>query len=104
MRMLPVALFCLGGCGVSGLPQPCEPEARAHLARLSIPSQEITDLTVRADSRSGRSSAKVRSHTAWVRLKSCDGHLVVEMGRACEVHRTYFQNSRCRMSGGGPFG
>lgn len=96
--------FFLIGCGVSGLPQPCEPEARAHLARLSVPAQEITSLTVRSDARSGRSSTRITTYAAWTRLESCDGHLVVEMGRTCQVRRVYFQNSRCRVSESGPFG
>ena len=57
-------------------------------------SQEIEELTIRADARAGHSSTKIRSHTAWTRVKSCDGHLIVVMGRACEFSRAYFQNSR----------
>jgi hypothetical protein len=89
-----LAILFLGGCASYEPPQPCEPEARAHLARLAVPAQEIEELTIRADARAGHSSTKIRSHTAWTRVKSCDGHLIVVMGRACEFSRAYFQNSR----------
>lgn len=102
--VLLLAVFFLGGCTTYKPPQPCEPEARAHLARLAVSAQEIEELTVRTDARAGRSSTKILSHTAWTRVKSCDGHLIVVMGRGCEFRRAYFQNSRCRMSEGGPFG
>ncbi len=99
------AALGLAGCGgIGGLPQPCEPEARAHLSRLGVASDEITDITVRSDARSGRSSTRITTYAAWTRLKSCDGHLIVEMGRTCQVRRVYFQNSRCSLSGGGPSG
>jgi hypothetical protein len=75
-----LAIFLLGGCASYEPPQPCEPEARAHLARLAVSAQEIEELTVRTDARAGRSSTKILSHTAWTRVKSCDGHLIVVMG------------------------
>ena len=81
----------LSACGGVAFetPRACQDEANAHLRSLNLPKTEIVDTTLRPDEVGGRSSSRATGHSLWVSLKSCSGHLVLEMGRACELRRTY---------------
>jgi hypothetical protein len=76
----------------------CAAAVRERLTRMGIGSNTVRSISIatrRRPSRGGskkglgRSSSTSEGFDGWVRLKTCSGHLVVNLDRECRVKRVY---------------
>ena len=76
----------------------CAAAVRDRLGRMGVNSNDVRSISIamrRRPSRGGskkglgRSSSIGEGFDGWVRLKSCSGHLVVNLDRECRVKRVY---------------
>ena len=96
---------CPGGdCGPNGgddsASAPCRSEADEHLRSLSISEGDVK--SVRMLGRNAGDAQVIVSgspgHEAWVRLKSCQGWLVIELSKHC-TPRQSFTRGDCKIEG-----
>lgn len=75
----------------------CAPIVDRKLAGLGIDPSDITGIDYGSETSSGE-GAELIAVRAWVKLKSCAGHLVVDMTPSCRVVQT-FTRRQCRIQG-----
>ena len=90
MRLILILLVASGlsACLTFERPRPCRAEAQAHLRALDVPQSDIADTTLRGKSVSAESN-RFSGHALWVKLNSCRGRVVLEMGQSCQLRRTF---------------
>ena len=76
----------------------CRADAEAELKRLSIVTTEVADIDYVEKLNPTDRGPEVLGVRAWVRLKSCSGHLVIDMTRSCFVRQSYTRGD-CRVDG-----
>ena len=68
----------------------CKAAVRERLGRMRVNPNDIRSISIAARQRSNRRSRGPNDgFDGWVRLKSCSGHLVVNLDRECRVRRVY---------------
>ena len=76
----------------------CAAAVRERLSRMRVDPNDVRSISIatrRRPSRGGskkglgRSSSTSEGYDGWVRLKSCSGHLVVNLDRECRAKRVY---------------
>ena len=77
----------------------CARKARIHLVELSVGEDEVQSMRlierVKVDDRAG---SDIQGIDAWVRMKSCDGWLVINMSPACFIRQSYTRGA-CQVEG-----
>ena len=71
---------------------PCRSEADEHLSTLPIEASDIKSVKMVKASSGGN------GHEAWVRLKSCQGSLIIELSKGCTPRQT-FTRGACEIEG-----
>ena len=83
---------------VIGGERACTAAVKERLGRMGVNSNDVRSISIatrRRPSRGGskkglgRSSSTSDGFDGWVRLKSCSGHLVVNLDRECRAKRVY---------------
>jgi hypothetical protein len=101
--MRPIVLIAVSitlvSCVTFETARPCRPEANAHLAAMGLPQSQVLDTTLRDDQIGGRGTTRITGSSLWVRLKSCRGHLVLDMDRSCRLIHSY-TTGECARPGG----
>lgn len=94
---LAAAATFMAGCTLGSGPIPCQAQINNVLAQSFIRKEEVS--SIRA-SRSGAGRRSTRNETvdAWVRLRSCNGHLVIAMRQSCHVQQVYTLGD-CQVAG-----
>ena len=87
----------MAGCTVGTGPVPCQTQINSVLAQSQIRQEEVTSIRV-ARHGAGRRSTRNDVIEAWVRLRSCSGHLVISMRQSCHVQQT-FTRGDCQFAG-----
>ena len=104
MRFSAVASLVISlAAGVLQLPQSavaldCRADAQQELNRLSLAASDIDDIDYVQKLNPTDKGPEVLGVRAWVRLKSCSGHLVIDMTRSCFVRQSYTRGD-CRVAG-----
>lgn len=68
----------------------CKAAVRERLGRMRVNPNDVRSINIAADRRSNRRSGS--SHDGfhgWVRLKSCSGHIIMDLTRNCRVRRVW---------------
>ena len=66
--------------------------------REGVDSADVSSLTVRRQVQSNRGRSRVTGFEAWVRLRSCEGALIIEFTRDCRQRQAYTRG-KCEISG-----
>lgn len=80
----------------------CSADARQELQRLSLAAADIDEVDYVQKINPTEKGPEVLGVRAWVRLKSCSGHLVIDMTRSCFVRQSYTRGD-CRVAGTTPY-
>lgn len=76
----------------------CKAAVRERLGRMQISSNDVRSISIAERRRAtrggskkglGRSTSMGEGFDGWVRLKTCSGHLVVNLDRECRAKRVY---------------
>ena len=94
---LVAAVTFVAGCTVGPGPIPCQTQINRVLAQSQIRKEEVTSIRV-SRSGAGRRSTRNDLLDAWVRLRSCSGHLVITLRQSCHVQQVYTEGD-CQFSG-----
>ncbi len=83
---------------VIGGQRECTAAVKERLSRMGVNPNDVRSISIATRRRAtrggskkglGRSSATSEGFDGWVRLKSCSGHLVVNLDRECRATRAY---------------
>ena len=75
----------------------CAPVVTNRLSQLGVGSESVEEI-IYANSYSSGENAEVVAIHAWVKLRSCNGQLVVEMTTGCRIIQNYTRKE-CRVQG-----
>ena len=68
----------------------CKAAVRERLSRMRVDPNNVRNISIAARRRSNRRSRGPNDgFHGWVRLKSCSGHIVMDLTRECRVRRVY---------------
>lgn len=109
-RLLPSLALALLSALLSALLWPaaparaldCSAGARQELQRLSLAEADIDEVDYVQKINPTDKGPQVLGVRAWVRLRSCSGHLVIDMTRSCFVRQSYTRGD-CRVDGTTPY-
>lgn len=76
----------------------CSADAQREMRRLSLAEADIAEVDYVQKINPAGKGPEVLGVRAWVRLKSCSGHLVIDMTRSCFVRQSYTRGD-CRVAG-----
>ena len=99
MWILSCVLVMLVATAAHAQVQPCAAKVDRVLMELQIDAADLRWITVWPElltRRRGRQ--RVVGHKAWVRLKSCDGALIVELKTRCRLRQIYTRGG-CSLEG-----
>ena len=83
---------------VIGGERACTAAVKERLSRMRVDPNDVRSISISTRRRAtrggskkglGRSSSTSEGFDGWVRLKSCSGHLVVNLDRECRATRAY---------------
>ena len=80
----------------------CSADARQEMQRLSLAEADIDEVDYVQKINPAEKGPEVLGVRAWIRLKSCRGHLVIDMTRSCFVRQSYTRGD-CRVAGATPY-
>lgn len=90
-----LSLAALPGSAVAA--DPCEAAINQALQDSGVAASDVQSVMVKNRTRGAKSPTNYR-RAAWVRLKSCSGHVVVNMTRYCMLQDVY-TTGNCRLPG-----
>ena len=76
----------------------CRRNAEGELRRLSLDGDAIASIRYEEKRHPAERGPQVLGVRAWVRLKACDGYLVIDMTRSCFVRQSYTRGT-CQIDG-----
>jgi hypothetical protein len=97
-RVLPI-LAVLGGLSWGPAQAlDCREDAEAEMSRLPLEASQVDSVRFVEKRNPAEKGPEVLGVRAWVRLKSCDGYLVIDMTRSCFVRQSYTRGD-CKVEG-----
>ena len=96
-RVIIVSFLLIMGMPVARAQEYCAPVVTKRLSQLGVGSERVEEI-IYANSYSGGENAEVVGINAWVKLRSCNGPLVVEMTTGCRLIQQYTRKE-CRVQG-----
>lgn len=91
--------LCAPDQGDKSAAAPCRSEAEEHLSSLAVEARDIKSMSmVQRNAGATRLTTGKSGHEAWVRLKSCQGWLIVELSKSCYPRQT-FTRGDCDIKG-----
>lgn len=67
----------------------CEKTVAERLQRLKVDPADVKSVFYDAQRNTSEKSDRVVGILAWVRLETCEGHLVIELDRHCRIRQVY---------------
>ncbi len=96
-RVLIVSFLLILGMPVARAQEYCAPVVIKQLSQLGVGSDRVEEI-IYANSMSGGENVEIVAVEAWVKLRSCNGQLVIVMTPGCRFIRNYTQKE-CRVQG-----
>ncbi len=93
-----LALVVLSAMSAEATDFACKATATERLNRLNVEPSDIRKISCIEVRRGGRDGDRVKGITAWVRLRSCRGSLVIDMSRHGRVRQVYGRGE-CNLGG-----
>jgi hypothetical protein len=85
-----LAVLAIPGTGVmdAAAQDRCAAAVDQEITRIGLSPDRIENIAIGSTMSDG-DNARIVGYNAWVRVKSCDGTLVIDMRRNCQVRDTY---------------
>ncbi len=95
-RLIILSLLLILGMPVARAQEYCAPVVIKQLSQLGVGSERVEEIIY--GNVIGSEYEDITEIEAWVRLRTCNGHLVVELTPDCRVIQTYAPKE-CRVQG-----